>query len=210
MATTPSSPLSRHQVRETLFALAGVAHELSSESEAEDDHDEPILVETLLEAALNGGLQAQLPFNCIRMPHSPRTRLDRLGAACHLCVEIAQSTQFVFYCFHCHSFILGYLCYVHHTRSCLNAEFRVTFRERVFAAPLPWRWIDCDYCVRQEVLASRHHKISSVSTVIHWARFLTGLVPRRIRHAPLRCSTASWANRLRIPPEVECILLDAL
>jgi hypothetical protein len=207
-----SSPISRRQVRETLFALAGLAFESSSDSEDDIEHEEPIVVEALLVSALHGGLRSLPPFiRCVRMPHSVTTRSDRLVAASHLCVEIAQSTQFVFHCFHCQKFILGFLCYHHHTRSCLNADLApiaqwASLRERRFAAPSTWQWADCDYCIRQEVLAARYHRIRYVSTVIHWARFLTGLVLRRIRHAPLLNSAFSWSNSSQIPPEVENFL----
>ena len=192
-----SSPVSRRQVRETLFALAGVAFDPSSEPESEDEQDEqdePIVVEALLVSALHGGLRNSPPFDrCFRMPYDVLTRSDRLVAASHLCVEIAQSEQFVFHCFHCQKFILGYLCYHHHIRTCLNAEIApiaqwVALRERRFDAPPSWRWVDCDYCIRQEVLATRYHKIRYVSAVMHWARFWTGLFLRKIRHIPLRCS----------------------
>jgi len=182
------SPVSRRQVRETLFAFAGLAYDSNSDSEAEEAHDEPIIVEALLLVALSGGLSNPPPLiRCIRFPYVIHTRSDQLAAASHLCIEIARSATFVFLCFHCHKFILGYQCYVHHTRSCLNEEFRLTLRGR-FEAPPSWQWVNCDYCIRQEVVAPRHRRIRYVSTVMHWARFLTKVFLKKIRHAPLRCS----------------------
>ena len=184
-----SSPVSRRQVRETLFAFAGLAYESSSDSETEDAHDEPILAEALLLVALNGGLLTFPPLiRCIRFPYAVHTRSDQLAAASHLCIEIAQSSAFVYLCFHCHKFIIGYMCYVHHTRSCLNEELRLVHRGRPFEAPPSWQWVTCDYCIRQEVLAPRHHRIRYVTAVVHWARFLSNLFLRKIRQAPLRCS----------------------
>jgi hypothetical protein len=203
------SPVSRRQVRETLFALAGLPLESSSDSDAEVAHDEPIVVEALLLAALNGGLRSLPPLiRCIRFPYAVHTRSDQLAAASHLCIEIAQSTNFVYLCFHCHKFIIGYMCYVHHTRSCLNVELRLAHRGRLFAAPPSWRWVNCDYCIRQEVFAPRHHRIRYVSAVVHWARFLSELFLRKIRHAPLRSSatlyrylTCPSGNHDDTPPE---------
>jgi hypothetical protein len=183
------SPVSRRQVRETLFAFAGLAYESSSDSEVEDAHDEPIIVEALLLVALNGGLRTLPPLiRCIRFPYAVHTRSDQLAAASHLCIEIAQSATFVYLCFCCHKFIIGYICYVHHTRSCLNEELRLVHRGRFFEAPPSWQWVNCDYCIRQEVIAPRHHRLRYVSAVVHWARFLSRLFLRKIRHAPLRCS----------------------
>jgi len=215
MAASELAPFSRRQLREALLTLSGISLESESDTESEANQEEPILVEALLVSALQGELQLPPFGRCRRKPYSLRSRTDRLAAASHLCVEVAQSTQFVFRCYHCNNFIVGYLCYHHHTRSCLNSEVApialwAALRARNFDAPLPWKWADCDYCIRQEVLASRHHKISQVTTVIHWARFLSGLVPRRIRHAHLRCSTVSWAIKLCLPPEVVSVLLDAL
>ena len=112
-------------MRETLFAFAGLAYDSSSDSEAEDAHDEPIIVEALLLVALNQGLRTPPPLiRCIRFPYAVHTRSDQLAAASHLCIEIAQSATFVYLCYHCHKIIIGHLCYVHHTRSCLNEELR--------------------------------------------------------------------------------------
>ena len=88
-----SSPVSRRQVRETLFSFAGLAYDSGSDTEAEATHDEPIVVEALLLIALNGGLR-EIPSlqRCIRFPVADHTRSDRLEAAKHLCREIAQST----------------------------------------------------------------------------------------------------------------------
>jgi hypothetical protein len=152
-----SSPVSRRQVRETLFTLAGLAHDSSSGSETDDARDEPIIVEALLLVALNGGLRTPPPLiRCIRFPYAVHTRSDQLAAASHLCIEIAQSSTFVYLCFHCHMFVIGYLCYVHHTRSCLNEDLRLTLRGRSFEVPPSWQWVNCDYCIRQEVFAPRH------------------------------------------------------
>jgi hypothetical protein len=98
------SPVSRRQVRETLFAFAGLSYDSSSESEPEDARDEPIIVEALLLVALNGGLRTPPPLiRCIRFPYAVHTRSDQLAAASHLCIEIAQSTTFVYLCFNCHT-----------------------------------------------------------------------------------------------------------
>ena len=182
------SPVSRRQVRETLFAFAGLSYDSSSESEPEGADDGPIIVEALLLVALNGGLSTSPPLiRCIRFPYAVHTRADQLAAASHLCIEIARSTTFVYLCFHCLKFTIGYQCYVHHTRSCLNEKLRLSLRGR-FEAPPSWQWVNCDYCIRQEVVAPRHHRIRCVFTVMHWARFLSRVFLKKIRHAPLRCS----------------------
>ena len=187
-----SSPVSRRQMRETLFTLAGLAYDSSSDSETDDVHDGPIIVEALLLVALNGGLRELPPLQrCIRYAFVAHTRSDRLEAAKHLCREIAQSTTFVYLCFHCHKLVIGYLCYLHHTRSCLNEDFRL-YQRRPLAAPPSWQWVNCDCCIRQEVVAPRHHRIRYVSAVIHWARFLSSLFLKKIRHAPLRCSATLY------------------
>jgi hypothetical protein len=78
-----SSPISRRQVRETLFALAGLTFESSSDSEVDVEQEEPIVVEALLLSALHGGLRTLPPFiRCIRMPYSVSTRLDLLLLIC--------------------------------------------------------------------------------------------------------------------------------
>ena len=187
-----SSPVSRRQVRETLFALSGLTYDSNSDSEAENAHDEPIIVEALLLVALNGGLQ-EIPHlqRCIRYAFVAHNRSDRLEAAKHLCREIAQSSTFVYLCFQCHKLVIGYLCYLHHTRSCLNENYRL-YRCRPLEAPPSWQWVNCDCCIRQEVFAPRHHRIRYVSTVIHWARFLSSLFLKKIRYAPLRCSASLY------------------
>ena len=149
------------------------------------------------------------------MPYSVITRSDRLVAASHLCVEIAQSTQIVFHCFHCQKFLVGFLCYHHHTRSCLNSDFApigqwASLRERRFMAPSAWCWADCDYCIRQEVLATRYHKIRYVSAVMHWARFWTGLFLRKIRHIPLRCSATLHRHLTSNSEDSESYVIEPL
>jgi hypothetical protein len=195
----------------TPAALISLVSELSSSSESEVEQEEPIVIEALLVAAHHG----DLPFiRCVRKPRSTVTRADRLVAVCHICVEIAQSRQFVFHCFHCEKFTLGYLCYQHHTRTCLNANLDriaqwVAFRERNFAAPSAWRWIDCDYCIRQETLAARYRRLP-YKVVIHWARFWTGLFRRQIRHMPMRCSATLYRHLTRHTGDCETSVPEPL
>jgi len=57
-------------MREALLALAGVTLESESDTESETDQAEPILVEALLESALQGELQLPPFSRCRRKPYS--------------------------------------------------------------------------------------------------------------------------------------------
>ena len=194
--------VSRRHVRNYYFSLRGVAHETSLETDEEEEPSTPLPVEDILADVLDGWDPDPPPFSrCWRVPYPAISRKDRLAAAIHLCMEIAQSKRIVFLCFLCHSYTVGYICYQHHIRTCLNIESipvaqYAALRERRFFAPASWQWADCDHCIRQEVLAARHNTIRPVSAVIHWARLLVKLVLRRVELAPLFCSSPALNDSL--------------
>lgn len=197
--------VSRRQVRNYYLSLRGVAQEACSESDESDEEEEPgipLPVENILADILDGWDPDPPPFNrCWRMPYAAISRKDKLAAAVHICMEIAQSKRIVFLCFLCHTFTVGYICYQHHLRSCLNmdslpAAQYAALRERRFFAPTTWQWADCDHCIRQEVLATRHNRIRPVSAILHWARLLVKSVLRRVELAPLFCSTPALNGSL--------------
>ena len=160
-------------------------------------------MEEILADVLDGWDPDPPPFSCCwRVPYPAVSRKDRLAAAVHLCLEIAQSKRIVFLCFLCQSYTVGYICYQHHIKTCLNMELvpvaqYEALRERQFFAPASWQWADCAHCIRQEVLAARHNSIRPISAVLHWARLLVKLVLRKVKLAPLFCSSPAPEPRLR-------------
>ena len=195
----------RRQVRNYYLSLRGLAQEAYSESDESDEEvapGTPLSVESILADVLDGWDPEPPPFSrCWRVPYEAISRRDRLAAAVHICLEIAHSKRIVFLCFLCHNFTVGYTCYQHHLRTCLNmgsgpvAQY-VALRERRFLAPTTWQWADCDHCIRQEMLATRHNRLRSISAVLHWARLLVKSVLRRVELAPLFCSSPALNDSL--------------
>ena len=194
--------MSRRQVRNYYLSLRGVPLDTSSETDEDEEPNASLPVEEILADVLDGWDPDPPPFSrCWRMPYPAISRKDRLAAAVHLCLEIAQSKRIVFLCFICHSFSVGYICDQHHIKTCLNMEMievaqYEALRERRFSAPPPWQWADCAHCIRQEVLAARHSRIRPISAVLHWARLLVHLVLRKVKLAPLFCSSPALNDTL--------------
>ena len=190
--------MSRRQVRNYYLSLRGVPP-ISDDNNSETDEDEEpnssLPVEEILADVLDGWDPVPPPFSrCWRIPHPAISNKDRLAAAVHLCLELVQSERIVFMCFTCHSLSVGYVCYQHHIKICLNMDMievarYEALRDRRFYAPPWWQWADCALCIRQEVLAARHNRIRPISAVLHWARLFVHLVLRKVKLAPLLCSS---------------------
>jgi hypothetical protein len=197
--------VSRRQVRNFYLSLRGVPPISYDNSSDTDEDEEPIAslpVEEILADVLDGWDPNPPPFSrCWRMPYPAISRKDRLAAAVHLCLEVAQSRRIVFVCFICHSYTVGYTCYQHHIKTCLNMELievaqYEALRERRFFAPPSWQWADCAHCIRQEVMAARHNRIRPISAVLHWARLFVQLVLRKVMLAPLFCASPALNDTL--------------
>ena len=167
-------------------------------------------METVSSAATNplhphtgfAALRSQgLPSPDIRMPgpiSRQLSREDRLQIYLDICFEASRDRQTVFICFVCEHFIVGRTCFIHHTKLCLHGH-QHRRNPLPLSVPMFWRWLNCGYCFRQEVLASQGDHVPDVCHVMQWTRLVCRMAHRWAELSRWRCVSRRPGHYLPLP-----------
>ena len=131
------------------------------------------------------------------LPSAPYVNLlssgERLELANRVMGECIRSHKVVYVCYFCHHFLCGSICFAHHTRTCArNHSYHWWIPPAT--TPCSHRWISCEVCARQAILAQCHQHVPQARLLINWARLVTQLILRQQRVAQWVCSARYPCN----------------
>jgi hypothetical protein len=116
--------------------------------------------------------------------------------------ESSQFAKYVYVCYFCNKFMVGGMCFSHHTIACARNH-----SYHWWLPPKPpaysYRWLNCDLCARQAIFATCHHLIHQAKLTVHWARLVAKSILRQQQLAAWRCAAAS--TEAAVPLETQIL-----
>ena len=104
--------------------------------------------------------------------------------------ECSLFAKYVYVCYFCNKYMVGGMCFSHHTIACARNH-----SYHWWLPPMPaahsFRWLNCDRCIRQAVFAACHHLLPQAKLTVHWARLVSKFILRQQQLSAWRCATVN-------------------